>query len=78
MLPGDETIPLTSPGQLTMRPTSPGDVTICLQTGKKETSGLLPPDDATSPDEMTIISTMVEALSNNVNPRPTSTHQAFY
>ena len=77
VLPGDETIRPTSPGQLTIRPISPGDVTICPQTGKEGTSGLSPPDDATSPDEMTIISTVVEALSNNVNPRPTSTnHEA--
>ena len=74
VLPGDETIRPTSPGQLTDCPASPGDVTIRPQTGKEGTSGLSPPDDATSPDEMTIISTVVEALSNNVNPRPTSTH----
>ena len=71
VLPGDETIRPTSPGQLTIRLTSPGDITIRPHTGEP------PPDDATLPNEITLISTVVEALSNNVNPRPTSNnHEA--
>lgn len=69
---GDETIRPTSPGQLTPRPTSPGDITIRPQTGEEGTSRL-PTDDATLPDEIKIISTVVEALSNNVLSRPMST-----
>ncbi|EDR02802.1 uncharacterized protein LACBIDRAFT_332100 [Laccaria bicolor S238N-H82] len=66
---GDETIRPTSPGQLTIRPTSPGDITIRPQTGEG-TSRPPPPDDAILPDEIAVISTAVEALSN---PRPTPT-----
>ena len=71
--PGDETIRPTSSGQMTIRPTSPGYITIRPQTGEEGTSRRLPPDDTTLPDEITIISSVVEAVGNDVNPRPTST-----
>jgi hypothetical protein len=55
--PGDVTICPTSPGQMTIRPTSPGDITIRPQTSE----GTRRP---TLPDEITTISTVVEAISN--------------